>query len=130
MAGPGILARSEIRLMIRNSYLADSTNRDIDVVNLIPISAFEGISASRGTPKSGVMSGFEPRGISINGAEGEGGGLEVDRDATHAFISGREKNDPTWNNMEERFACGVMHPNSFKFIRCRGTTARGIIIHG
>jgi len=127
MAEAGILARSEIKVMIKNSYLDDTTNPDIDVVMLKPKEAFTGLSKKKGVPAGGINGGFEPRGLQINGlVDGDG----VDQDATHAFLRYRAKNDPTWCKHDVRFNCGVVHPTNVQFISCKGTTARGIIIHG
>lgn len=136
MAGVGILARSELRVMIKNSYLNANAktagkSADIDLVTLSPHDAFEFLNSSqgRGIPKSGALAGFDARGITINGAVDDKESNVTDRNATFGFINGREKNEPENYYMEEKFVSGVMHPNGFRYIRPRGTTARGIIIH-
>jgi hypothetical protein len=130
MAEAGILARSEIKVMIKNSYLADTTNDDIDIVKLTPTRAFEGISATKRVPCGGPNGGYEARGISVNAAVSDSGEGDIDRDATHGFINYRAKNCPTWNWHEMRYQCGVVHPINIRYIRCAETTARGIIVHG
>jgi len=132
MSGVGILARSEIRVMIDNAYLDKYANKagsgaDIDVTNLKPAEAF---ATTLKLPKSGILNTFEGRFISLNGAlsSDQQGNEEIDFDATYGFVNGREKNDP--GTMRERFNCGILHSNGFRFIRPNGTTGRGIIIHG
>ncbi|MCP3683494.1 MAG: hypothetical protein GY861_12475 [bacterium] len=132
MAEAGILARSEVRLMIKNSYIdnADNAGVEIDTVKMTPIAAFAGITAKKGIARMGPNRGFEPRGISVNAAV-DATGDEVDQDATHGYIEGRAKGDSTWSTMVQRFQCGVIHPISLRFITVGpNTKARGIIIHG
>jgi len=132
MAEAGILARSEIRVMLSNDYLkknkdAPGSSADINLITLSPVAAFVGLRnvPGRGLPKSGVNSGFEPRGVSVNAEELAGA---PDQSATSGLINGAARNDPYF--LVERFACAVMHPNNLTRIRPNGTTARGIIIHG
>jgi hypothetical protein len=130
MAESGILARSEIRVMIKNSYLETNkgvtgSGADIDIVKLTPPAAFEYLTtkAGRGIAKSGINGPFEPRGISVNGDDSDD-----TRAATYGFVNGASKNDPYF--LSEKFSSGVIHPVSIAKIRPSGTTARGIIIHG
>ncbi len=130
MAEAGILAGSEQRVMISNTYLeqnkgASGRSADINLIDLTPVSAFVNLRnvQSRGIPMTGPNSRFNPRGISINDTQD-------DESATYAIINGRELNDPVRNFMTERHTCGQVHPNRYRTIRPNGTTARGIILHG
>jgi hypothetical protein len=114
MAGNGMFTGSEQRVMIRDAYLADTSNGDIDLLTLTPSTAFIGLNTSqgRGIPKSGVNSAYNPMAISVN---------------TAGRINGRGKNDPY--RLSQQFTAGELHRVGLRTIRPSGTTARGIIVH-
>ncbi len=127
---PDMTARSEISVMIKNSYLESNASTagksaDIDIVNLTPRAAFEELTKEpgRGIPRSGLRGKFEPRGVTVNGDDSDDS-----RDATYGFINRQLKSEPYF--LEQKFVTGVVHPCSIGKIRPRNTTARGIIIHG
>ncbi len=127
----GVFTGSEQRVKIRDSYLdlnrtTKGSRADINLITLSPAEAFENLNSStgRGVPKSGPMGTYEPRGISLNGADG------AELTADDGIINGTEKGDSSTNFMTERHTCGVIHRNSYKVIRPRYTTGRGIIVHG
>ena len=128
MAEAGILARSEQRVLISDTYLENNRNvtgagADIDLLTLTPVAAFVGLnnSAARGIPRSGVNAAYNPRAVSING------NTDGVQNGNSGIINGQAANDPYF--MDELIAAEHLHRVCLRAIRPRGTTARDIIIH-
>ena len=124
-------ARAETELTIDDDWMEankDNSAAVIDCINRSPAVAF--IASHRnvtGTKGSRTAPMFQFRGISINGARGDQGG--VDLTATSAMI-----NRSLLNNMADkpnviRRSCAIIHPEMVSFIYPHNTTARGISLY-
>jgi hypothetical protein len=109
--------------MISDAFLdehKDETGNEIDCFMLTPSAAFEHVNV----PKKGPAGIFLSRAVSINAGTTNSA---LDYSAAYAAINGKEVDDP--EPMTQYFALQIMHPQRFRYIYPRHTTARGIILH-
>lgn len=118
-------ARAETELRISDDYLEANFTNPAAVINCaerLPAEAF--IAAHQtvpGTKGSRTGTIFQIRGMSINGARG-------DSTATTANVNRALYNNDVNKNCIARRSCGIIHPESVRFIYPLNTTARGISV--
>lgn len=121
----GMTARSEQEVVIDDTYL-DNNSTDqsavIDCVEMTPIEAF--VPACRLIARSGANHRIHPKGLHIDQASGQSGDT-----ASYANMNRALLTHQLGQNTVSRYACGVMQPESVRYIYPYNTTARGIHIH-
>jgi hypothetical protein len=128
MAGPGITAGAEGSVKILDAFLNDPANGDtiINVLALTPIEAFHVGAANRpnsGTGVSGAHKGFHCRGVKVTSNVND----TAQAVAAAGVIVRKLTNDPSF--LEEPYSVNIQHSQHVRYIRPRGTTARGIILY-
>ena len=143
MSTDGISAPLEQTIMIDDHYLDDHSNPDIDLETLSPANAFvEHRKMPNGEsvvdiPRAQANGRFDVRAIHINKpahvtdtqtVEVAQSNVVVETTTTTGIgvINCRYKNDPHFH--KETFEAYVDHWDRLRYIKCHGTTARGIII--
>jgi hypothetical protein len=130
MPTPGINAPADGHIVISDTYLNDNINNAaavIDVIAMTPLEAFENVAQNRiqGGGRN-MMNALDARGIKIHGALDQG---VFSYDATHGEINWCLRNDPEAYPDVDSLTPRVLYPLRARFIRPRGTTARGIRIY-
>jgi len=118
----GMTARAEAELLIDDAFMDANANDASVVINVVdrtPIEAF--VVAHQKVAATGSGGNFHPKGIHIDMESG-------DSDATTAWLNRGLYAHQIRQNVRQRYACAMTHPEAIQYIYPRGTTARGIHI--